>query len=408
MRGTVLCAVLAVASMPVRSGAQSVLLTESEALGRLSPDSPRVRAVRAEVDLARADVLAAARWPNPRLTVDRESVAGATEYLTMVAQPLPTSGRRRFEIASASALVAATTARADDGVRRLRADLRLAFGDLVTAQVREGELARLRDRLRELTAILARREAAGDTAGYDRLRADRERLDIEADLTVATTDRRRAQATLASFFSGTAASRLVAATVDARPSSPLPSVDALVEKAEATRGDLKALRHEADAANFASRAAGRRNVPEPEVVAGTKSSTFGTGDIGSVFMVHATFPLFDRSKPERALALARESQATARADAFRLALRGQVEALHAAVEGHRSAADQYRSESLTTSAQVERIAQVSYDGGERGILELLDAYRVGAAARVRQAALDLAGRQAEVELEFVTGWETPQ
>lgn len=407
MRGAVLCAVLAVASVPVRSGAQSVQLTELEALGRLSPDSPRVRAVRAGVDLARADVLAAARWPNPRLTIDRESVAGTTEYLTFVSQPLPTSGRRRFEIESASALVAATLARADDGVRRLRADLRLAFADLVAAQVREGELSRLRDRLRELTDLLARREAAGDTAGYDRLRADRERLDVEADLTLAATDRRRAQAALASFFTGTEASQLVA-TVDGRQSRPLPSLDALIEKAEDTRGDLKALRHEVDAAHFASRAAGRRNVPEPEVVAGTKSSTFGTGDIGSVLMVHATFPFFDRSKPERALALARESQATARADAFRLTLRGQIEALRAAVEGHRSAADRYRSESLTVSAQVERIAQVSYDAGERGILELLDAYRVGAAARVRHAALDLAVRQAEVELEFVTGWEAPQ
>lgn len=407
MRGAVLCAVLAMASMPVRSGAQSVQLTESEALARLSADSPRVRAVRAGVDLARADVLAAARWPNPRLTVDRESVAGTTEYLSFVSQSLPTSGRRRFEIASASALVAASMARADDGVRRLRADLRLAFADLITAQVRQGELSRLRERLGELTEVLARREVAGDTAGYDRLRADRERLDVEADLTVAATDRRRAQATLASFFTGADGSQLVA-TADARPYTPLPPVDALIEKAHATRGDLRALGHEVDAATLASRAAGRRNVPEPEVVAGTKSSTFGTGDIGSVFMVHATVPFFDRSKPERALALARESQATARADAFRLALRGQVEALRAAVEGHRSAAERYRSASLTTSAQIERIARVSYDAGERGILELLDAYRVGAAARVRQASLDLAVRQAEVELEFVTGWETPQ
>jgi outer membrane protein TolC len=48
---------------------------------------------------------------------------------------------------------------------------------------------------------------------------------------------------------------------------------------------------------------------------------------------------------------------------------------------------------------------VSYDAGERGILELLDAYRSGASARVRSAALDAAVRQAEIELEFVSGWE---
>jgi outer membrane protein TolC len=54
---------------------------------------------------------------------------------------------------------------------------------------------------------------------------------------------------------------------------------------------------------------------------------------------------------------------------------------------------------------LERIARVSYDAGERGILELLDAYRSGASARVRSAALDASVRQAEIELEFVSGWE---
>jgi len=42
-----------------------------------------------------------------------------------------------------------------------------------------------------------------------------------------------------------------------------------------------------------------------------------------------------------------------------------------------------------------------------GILELLDAYRLNGTARVRQAALDAAVRQAEIELEFVSGWEIP-
>ena len=71
----------------------------------------------------------------------------------------------------------------------------------------------------------------------------------------------------------------------------------------------------------------------------------------------------------------------------------------------RETAQRYRSAAVTGADQIERIAQVSYDAGERGILELLDAYRTGASARIRQAALDAAARQAEIELEFVSGWE---
>ena len=79
MRSFIVRAAIDMALLPATAGAQSLTLTESEALARLSPDSPRIRAIRSTADLARADVLAAGRWPNPRLTIDRETVAGITE-----------------------------------------------------------------------------------------------------------------------------------------------------------------------------------------------------------------------------------------------------------------------------------------------------------------------------------------
>ena len=200
MRRTMLCAALGLALVPSSAGAQSLMLTESDALARLSTNSPRVRAIRSGVDLARVDVLAATRWPNPRVNVTRESVVGVTEYLALVSQPLPITGRRGLEEQGAAALVLASASRADDEVRRLQTDLRFAFADLVAAQTRERELTTTMDRLRELTDVLANREAAGDAAGFDRLRAERELLDIETDRSVAATDRVRAQAILASFF----------------------------------------------------------------------------------------------------------------------------------------------------------------------------------------------------------------
>ena len=408
MRRAVLCAALGVALVPSSAGAQSLMLTESEALARLSADAPRVRAIRAAIDIAHAGVLAAARWPNPRVTVDRESVAGATEYLTMVAQSLPITGRRGFDMQSASARAAASANRADDEVRRLRADLRLAFADLVAAQVLERELAATRGRLRTLVDILARREAAGDAAGFDRLRAEREVLDVEADLLVAATERARAQAVLAGFFTDVEdPSRLVAVGAGAPGPADLPPLEALVEQAQSTRGVLLALEREIEAAEFAARAANRRLVPEPEIVAGTKSSNIGGGDVGSVVTVHAAIPLFDRARPERALAAAQAAQARAQAQAFRLVVRGQIAALRAVVVERRRGAERYRTEAVGSADLIERIAQVSYDAGERGILELLDAYRVGSAARTRQAALDAAVREVEIELEFVSGWEIP-
>ena len=207
--------------------------------------------MRAGIDIARADVLAAGRWPNPRVTYDRESVAGITEHMVMVAQPLPITGRRGFEVDAASAMVAATTSRSDDEIRRLRADLRLAFADLVAAQTRERELTAARDRLRELSEVLTKREAAGDAAGFDRLRAEREVLEIEADRAAAGVERARAQGTLSGFFADVPdPSRLDGGRRLEPRRLRVPPVAALVEQAETSRGEMLALRHEIEAARF--------------------------------------------------------------------------------------------------------------------------------------------------------------
>ena len=111
------------------------------------------------------------------------------------------------------------------------------------------------------------------------------------------------------------------------------------------------------------------------------------------------------AKPEQALAQARRAQAEARVAAFQAALHAEVAALRTIVLERRQAADSYRASTATSAAQLERIAQVSYDAGERSILELVDAYRNSGSTRLRQVALDAAARHAEIELELVSGWE---
>jgi outer membrane protein, heavy metal efflux system len=407
MRTFLVCAAFAAALMPASASAQAVSLTESEILAQLGTESPRVQAARAVVDVARADILAAARWPNPRVTFNREAVAGIAENMLMVAQALPITGRRRLDVSAATARAEASSHRAEDQMRRVRADLRLAFTDLWAAQERERELARSRDRLDELAGILGKREAAGEAAGFDRLRAEREVLDVEASRAVATTERMQAQAILTSFLAARREAAVIEAVRPAEQTAMLPSVDELIARAETTRGDLVALARELDAAAFAERAAGRRAIPEPELVAGTKSSNAAGGDVGSIVSVHVSVPLFDRARPERVAAQARGRQARAEADVLRQTIRAQIAAWRAAVVERRAIAERHRAALDTGTARIERIAQVSYEAGERGILELLDAYRIGSAARIRQAELDAAVRQAEIELEFASGWEIP-
>jgi hypothetical protein len=66
-----------------------------------------------------------------------------------------------------------------------------------------------------------------------------------------------------------------------------------------------AFQKDMDSARLLLEAADRRWIPEPEVLAGTKSSSAGGGDVGSIFAIQAVLPLFDRGQPQRALAQAR-------------------------------------------------------------------------------------------------------
>ena len=93
------------------------------------------------------------------------------------------------------------------------------------------------------------------------------------------------------------------------------------------RGDLLALTREREAASFMAQVADRRRIPEPEVVAGTKSSSAGTGDVGSMFGVHLSLPLFDHGGPERAAAQARAAQVDAEAETLRLTIRTEIGAV---------------------------------------------------------------------------------
>ena len=124
MRTCFVCAALMTAVVPARAAAQTAALTESEVVTQIGNESPRVQAARAVVDVARADIPAAGRWPNPRFTFNREAVAGVAENMFMVAQPLPITGRRQLDVRAATMRVEASAQRADDHIRRVRAEAR--------------------------------------------------------------------------------------------------------------------------------------------------------------------------------------------------------------------------------------------------------------------------------------------
>ena len=98
---------------------------------------------------------------------------------------------------------------------------------------------------------------------------------------------------------------------------------------------------------------------------------------------------------------ARASRPSAAALAARIA--AEVHAASAAAAGARELAERYRDDSVSRAAELVAIATAGYEEGEFGIIELLDAHRVGLSAELRALELSASARRAAVELDRATG-----
>jgi hypothetical protein len=176
---------------------------------------------------------------------------------------------------------------------------------------------------------------------------------------------------------------------DLPPAPATSAVDALIERAEQTRGQLLALQKDHEAAQLAIRAPTARAFPSRSCWRARSRRTWRRRPRQRHRRAgHAA--ALRHGRPERAVAQARASQAQAELEAFRACCAPDRGRARARPRRSGGAPPSVSRVGLKNSGEVERIAQVSYDAGERGILELLDAFRTSSSARVRQAALDAA------------------
>jgi cobalt-zinc-cadmium efflux system outer membrane protein len=82
---------------------------------------------------------------------------------------------------------------------------------------------------------------------------------------------------------------------------------------------------------------------------------------------------------------------------------GDVTGLWREVVGLRSAALEARQGAGEEASRMIRIAETAYEGGELGVLELLDAYRSAYLFQIQALELSVAARLTSIELDQLTG-----
>lgn len=377
-------------------------LTEKEVLQQFLEQSPHTRELRARVAATKAELQTRSLFPNPSLSYTRES-AGFTEFFE-AQQTLPITGRLSYLRKAATSAVGASEAESRFVLWGLRSDVRLAFYSLLRVQEKEAMLRRGIEEITRFGSILTQREKEGEGSKYDRLRAERELAELRAELAIAETISIQTRSTLLAFLPKGAGSPVVTGTLATPPSVPPAE---LLDRAFRARGDYLAEENQIRRFQLEQTAAGRLRFPEPVITAGLKRAEITRGETvsGPVVSLSLPLPLFNRGATEVQRFQAEEQRARARRDSLSQQIAAQVEGAYQTFLVRQRAADGYEREISAHGAELTRIAEVAYQEGELGILELLDALRVSRQSQLRLLDLRAAAREAEIELERVVGEE---
>lgn len=405
------CAVILLASLPlaVSAAAQDVdapSLDEAQAVSLALAHVPLEALADADADLSRAVGLVDGAWTNPELGYTREEAfgtGGTGEDYAYLSARFDVSGRlflRRDagERRASAAATAGEAARAE-----LAAVVRERFYRALTARDRARVLEAWCQRVRAALEVVARRAEAGDAAPYDALRLRREER-----LAAARRDEARAEA--AGLEAGLAAlvgiEGPITLTGEVLPALGPSAAEGLVHAAEEAPA-LRSLRELEDAASIDAEASRRGWVPELLLGAGYKGVTSYAGESyrndGFTLTVGITLPFFDTGS-------ARTMRDDARARTAGATLEIETERTHAAAAeaATRLLALLELAGRLSSDGVAEREALLTgasraYEGGELGVLELLDAHRSATEDALFSVDLALEARRSLIELLRLAG-----
>lgn len=382
--------------------------TEARVLESFLNQSPYAREANARVAIARAEARGRTLYANPSLNFSREG-AGLTEFY-QAEQTLPLSGRRKLLQQAGDASVRATAADGAFSVWQVRSALRQAFYRSIAAQERHALYAASITELDGVLQVLRVREREGEGSKFDRLRTEREKAELLAELALTRAEMALSRGLLLAFLPAGTAVPVVTGSIETRILPP--PAGELVQRALSVREDYRAEVRRAEQYGLEQRAAERLRIPEPIVSAGLKRADLGqfpalprTVANGPVFGITVPLPIFNKGQAEVARFAAEQERVSARLQALTQQIKATVEGISEAFAIRSQTRDAYRAELADTGPELIRIATVAYQEGEIGILQLLDVYRAQRSAQLRMLDIQAAVKEAQIELERVIGEE---
>jgi cobalt-zinc-cadmium efflux system outer membrane protein len=377
--------------------------TEASIVAEFLNQSPQAREARARVAVAEAEARGRTRHSNPRVNYSRES-AGLTEFF-QAEHTLPVSGRIKLLRQSGASSVRATVAEGAFDLWQARIALRQSFFLLLATQERETIYAAAIAEIERVIGVLRQREIEGEGSRFDRLRTERERAELLAELTLVRAEIEIERGRLLAYLRPDIQIGKVSGQLESAVAAP--DIADLTRHAMNVREDVKAEQGRLEQFRLEQRAAEKLRIPEPVLNAGLKRADVGGNRIGFGPVVGISIPLlvFNKGQDEVARFTAEQERISARLQILTRQIRSAIEGSARAYAIRAQARDNFRRELADSGPDLIRIATVAYQEGEIGILQLLDAYRSQRQAQLRMIEIQSAVKEGQIELERVVGEE---
>lgn len=438
--GATVAAVAIAESSVVHPDAGAIVGLTLEAALRLADENrPELAALRHRIGMAEGDAQQAGTWPNPTLSMGLDSytpgrdnrppdltaldnmanlvnqaygtqlwVPGVPEsrnpdqlqHVVSISQTMPIWGTQR--LARKAGLL--DTERWRHEYERTRLELyshvKKAFDEVVYQQERVATAVDLDQTLGQILEVTRARVEAGDVAEVELIKgeADYERFTLEVES--ARTGLNQARIGLARALGNpTRSVQSCAGTALTR----LPDVpEATLTKLSEDHPQAKVWEFAQDAAEAHVAAAESRRWPNPTLGVGYRHYAFTDQDTVDVSL-EFELPLFDRKQGEIRSARERAKHEAESIAAARNAVEEELQQTLAGYASQKRKAEAFRQRVLPRMEEALSIARARFEAGDTGMLEVLDAYRSLAEARLAYLSETYHARAAYYDLEYLLG-----
>jgi len=366
-----------------------------EYLRRVLAANPDLRAARASIDIAQAQIDVAKVFPDPQLTVgvDQYDVThrgNPTLAGPQLSVPIELGGKRHSRVAVARSALGAVGYDYEDATRTLRGLAADAFVDALVARLVVAQKQSALAHLQRLVAVNERRLAAGDIAQVDFLQSRVEAQQFQAEVMAAQGELHSAEAAMAQLLGPDVepAFDVVGDLKSAPAALDVPRLLAAIDK----RSDVRAAATRVQGAEQQIASEEAKRVVDISLGAGWQHSFAVGGDGGArpaeLLSGSVSVPLpFSRIyKGELEAARHTHRQTQSQLEATRARARGELRKALALFQAASGRVALYDQGTLSDSLSVLEKILYSYEHGDATLVEVLIAQRT--ASDVHLAYLD--------------------